>query len=359
MSRPLRVGVLHLGKAESGVRRYGRIIAEGAAEADGIEVVEADAGPRDAGRRGISAAARTLAGTDVVQVQWKLADWGGVRWALPHLELFLAGCRRPLVVTLHDVYEREGFRDRFLHPAAMATRRLLGRAARVIVHGEEEVRRLRTLTGRGTVTVIPHFVERLDGLPERDAAKAALGLAGRRVITLQGFMTRRKGHGIVLAALPLLPDDVVAIFAGSPIEGREARSDELATEARRLGVADRVRFTGWVPDAELRTILAASDVALAPFREMSASGSVSTWIATGRPIVTSGLPQFREYDALAPGAMRVVDPLDAEGLAARIAEILADPPPSPDPAVARLADALAIPRIVARYRAVWTEAAGR
>ena len=56
---------------------------------------------------------------------------------------------------------------------------------------------------------------------------------------------------------------------------------------------------------------------------MSASGSVSTWIATGRPIVTSGLPQFHEYDALSPGSMRMVDPLDGEALAARIADVLA------------------------------------
>ena len=68
-------------------------------------------------------------------------------------------------------------------------------------------------------------------------------------------------------------------------------------------MADRVRFMGYVPDDELETVLAATDVALCPFREMSASGALATWISAGRPIVTSDLPPIRELDALAPGAV--------------------------------------------------------
>jgi glycosyltransferase involved in cell wall biosynthesis len=199
-------------------------------------------------------------------------------------------------------------------------------------------------------------VEARPALPDRRAAKAELGLAGRPVITLQGFMTRRKGHRLVLEALRALPPEVVAIFAGSPIGGREARGEELAQYAEELGVADRVRFTGYVPDAQLTTILAATDVALCPFREMSASGSVSTWISTGRPIVTSGLPQFREYDALSPGAMRIVEPLTPEALAERIRQTLAEAP-LVDPAVQRLAGLLAAPRTLARYLDVYRSAA--
>jgi glycosyltransferase involved in cell wall biosynthesis len=358
VSDRLRVGFLHLGKAESGVLRYGRTIAAGAAERDDLVVVGSEAGGRGAGLGDVRRAARRLGRADVVHLQWKLADWGGPRWALPRLEVALAACRRPLVVTLHDVYPRRTFGERWLEPAALGLRRLGLRAGALVVHGEEERRRLAGLVPAGRVRVVPHFVEGRPPLPDREAARAVLGLAGRRVVTLQGFMTRRKGHRLVLEALPLLPADVVAIFAGAPIEGREARSDELVRLARDLGVADRVRFTGYVSDAELTTILAATDVALCPYREMSASGSVSTWISTGRPLVTSGLPQFREYEALAPGSMRIVDPLTAPALAARVAEVLAAPPPDPDPPVASLRAQLATPRVVERYVELWRAAAG-
>jgi glycosyltransferase involved in cell wall biosynthesis len=295
----------------------------------------------------------------VVHLQWKLADWGGVRWALPRLEVALEACRRPTIVTLHDVYERHGFRDRWLHPAALGLRRLAVRSRWLVVHSREEVRRLGTLVAASRVHVVPHFVEERPPLPDREAAKATLGLSGRRVITLMGFMTRRKGHALVVDALPLLPPDVVAIFAGAPISGREARGQELEAHARQLGVSDRVRFTGYVPDAELVTILAATDVAVSPFRDMSASGSVSTWISTGRPMVTSALPAFQEYEALSPGSMRMVDPLTAAGLAARVNEVLASGPPVVDPAVLRLAELLATPRVVELYVELYRAAARR
>ena len=110
-----------------------------------------------------------------------------------------------------------------------------------------------------------------------------------------------------------------------------------------------MRFTGYVPDAELTRILAATDVAVCPFRDMSASGSVATWISTGRPIVASDLPAFREYDALEKGALRIFSPLSAEAFAATVSELLAEPLPEVDAAVARLRTQLATPRIAARY----------
>jgi glycosyltransferase involved in cell wall biosynthesis len=352
----LTVGYLHLGKPESGVLRYGRIIAGVAARRRDVTVIESEAGGREAGLADLRRAARRLQSADVIHLQWKLAEWGGVRWALPRLEVVLETCRRPTVVTLHDVYERTTFAERWLEPAALGLRRLALRSRTLVVHGAEERRRLGSLVPPARVSVVPHFVEERPELPERNAAKASLGLVDRRVITLQGFMTRRKGHRLVLEALRLLPPDVTAIFAGAPIEGREARGQELEADARELGVADRARFTGYVPDEELITIMAATDVALCPFREMSASGSVSTWISTGRPLVTSGLPQFHEYDALAPGSMRMVDPLTPEALAARITDTLAERR-DVDPAVARLRTLLAAPRVVERYLDVYRAAA--
>jgi glycosyltransferase involved in cell wall biosynthesis len=359
---PLRVGYLHVGRARSGVRRYGRILAQAAARRGDLEVVEADAGERDASLRDLRRAGTRLRRADVVHLQWKLADWGPRSGGLLRTDVFARTCRRPLVVTLHDVFPRHGLWERRLSPSALGLRRLASRASLVVVHFDEERRRLDGLVRPDRVTVIPHFVEEPPALPDAGSAKASLRLEGRRVMTLLGYLTKRKGHRLVMESLTRLPEDVIALFVGSVIEGRDHVLAGLRADARDLGVAERVCFAGFVPDAELPLYLAATDVALCPFSDMSASGAVSTWISAGRPIVTSDLPAFREYAALEPDALRIVEGPGPDALAARIAETLetrsSGAGVAADQAVQRLAERLATPRIVERYVEAYARALG-
>ncbi len=59
--RPLRVGFLHLGRERSGLRRYGAILAAEAARRPDLEVIEADAGDREASWSDLRAAAAATA----------------------------------------------------------------------------------------------------------------------------------------------------------------------------------------------------------------------------------------------------------------------------------------------------------
>ena len=204
---------------------------------------------------------------------------------------------------------------------------------------------------------MPHFVEVRASLPDRATARDRLGLVDRRVVTLLGAITKRRGHRLVIDALLDLPVDVTALFVGSVIEGRDHVARDLQAHAAALGVADRVRFLGYLSDQELEQVLVATDVALCPFRFMSASGALATWISSGRPIVTSDLPPIRELDALAPGALRRFAPYEAPALAAAIREALASAGDTPDERVQRLASELATPRIVERYAALYRAAA--
>ena len=77
-------------------------------------------------------------------------------------------------------------------------------------------------------------------------------------------------------------------------------------------MADRVRFLGYLPEDELESVLAATDVALCPFERMSASGALATWFSAGRPIVASDLAPFRELKAMQPGALHIFRPYEAE-----------------------------------------------
>ena len=355
--RPLRVGFLHVGRERSGLRRYGSILAAEAARRPQLEVVESDAGGRGSSWSALRLAARRLGDCDVVHLQWKLADWDP-RWGgIPRMELVLQSLRRPVVVTMHDVFARDGLWQRWLSPPALGLHRLGHAASSLVVHSEEERRRLAGLVPAAKVEVVPHFVEVRGALPDRATARASLGVSDQRVITLLGYLTRRRGHGLVIDALRELPEDVIALFAGSVIEGREHVQRALQEHAVEAGVADRVRLLGYVPDERLDELLAATDVALCPFERMSASGALATWISAARPIVASDLLPFRELEAMQPGALHLFRPYEPGALASCVRTTLEQSSEAPDPAVAALASRLATPRIVDRYIGLYRAAA--
>ena len=358
--RPLRVGFLHVGRERSGLRRYGHILAAEARTRTDLEVIESDVGGRDASIGSLRHAAGRLRDADVVHIQWKLADWDPRLGGLPRLEVLVRSLRRPLVVTMHDVFVPSGRWQRRFSPPVLGLRRLGRAAASLVVHSEDERRRLTGLVPPARLEVVPHFVEVRPDLPERGAARRSLDLGDRRVITLLGYLTRRRGHRLVIDALPHLGSDVIALFVGSPIEGRDHVATELSAHAHAIGVGERVRFLGYVPEDRLEEVLVATDVALCPFRAMSASGALASWISAGRPIVTSDLAPFAELAAMAPGALHAFSPYEPEALAGTIARTLEIATDAPDPRVQALARRLAAPRIMDRYVGLYhAAAAGR
>jgi glycosyltransferase involved in cell wall biosynthesis len=353
---PLRVGYLHVGGPRSGLRRYGAILAAEAARRPDVDVLESDIGGRDAAWSHLRAAAGRLRSADVVHVQWRTADWDARFGGIPRLEVVLRSLRRPLVVTMHDVFVPEARWARRLSPGALGIRRLAHAATSLVVHSEDERARLDGFVPAAKVEVVPHFVEVRPSLPDRDAARSKLDLGDKRAVTLLGTITRRRGHRLVIDALASLPSDVTALFVGATIEGRDHVRLEHERHAVDAGVADRVRFLGYLPDDQLEDVLVATDVALCPFRVMSASGALATWISAGRPIVASDLAPIRELDALAPGALHAFAPYEPEALAARIREALDLAPAGPHPPVVALARRLATPRIMDRYLGLYRAA---
>ena len=358
MSR-LRVGFLHVGRERSGLRRYGAILAEEAATRDDLEVVESDIGDRGAPWSDLRRACRRLSDVDVVHIQWKAADWNPRLGGIPRLEVALRSMGRPTVFTLHDVYAPENRWQRTITPEALGLRRLGLAASSVVVHSEEERRRLAGRVPAAKVEVVPHFVEERPALPDRAASRESLDVADKRVITLLGHMIKRRGHKLVIEALSELPDDVYALFVGAPLRGREYMVDQFKEYALKQGVAARTRFMGFVPDEELERVLAATDVALAPYRSMSASGALATLISAGRPIVVSDLPQLRELGAMEPGAFHTFTPYRSEQLAPAIAAALEVATDAPDEHVQALARRLSTTRVVDRYVGLYRTAAAR
>jgi glycosyltransferase involved in cell wall biosynthesis len=353
------VGYLHIGRPRSGLRRYGGILAAEARTRPDLEIVESDVGDRDASWADLRRAARRLRDVDVVHLQYKVADWNPRLGGMPRLEVALQSMRRPLVVTLHDVYAPESRWQRTIAPKTLGMRRVGMAATSLVVHSEEERTRVAGRLPGDKVEVVPHFVERRPELPDRQHSRAALDVSDRRVITLLGHIIKRRGHRLVIDALKELPENVVALFVGSPLKDREYIEEGFREYAEKAGMSERVRFMGYVPDEELEQILVATDVALCPFRYMSASGALSTVISAGRPIVTSDLPQFRELVAIEPGSLHPFTPYDSSALAAAVTHTLETATDQPDPHVMALARRLSTPRIVDRYVGLYRAAASR
>ena len=153
---------------------------------------------------------------------------------------------------------------------------------------------------------------------DRGATRERLGFDGPTLISV-GHLIPRKGHDLLVRALPALPG-VRAVIVGSGPE--EARLRALAAEH---GVADRVRFTGDVPHAELRDWYGAADaLVLASSREGWANVLLEA-MACGTPVVATDVWGTPEVVA-APEAGILMAERSPEGLAEAARRLLAAPP---------------------------------
>ena len=152
---------------------------------------------------------------------------------------------------------------------------------------------------------------------DRDAAKADLGIEGPLLVTA-GALIPRKGQAVGIEALAEIPGATLLLVGDGPDRAM------LAQLARRLGVADRVRFLGALPHEALPGLLAAADVSLQP---SASEGLANVWVealACGTPVVTCDVGGAR--DAVdRPEAGRLV-PRDPAAFAAAARELLASPP---------------------------------
>lgn len=153
---------------------------------------------------------------------------------------------------------------------------------------------------------------------DRGAARASLGINGVALASVGGLV-ERKGHHHVIGALRHIPDATLFIAGKGPEQSR------LEALASAIGVRDRVRFLGAIPQTELRKLYEAVDVSvLASDREGWANVLLEA-MACGTPVVASKIWGTPEVVA-APEAGLLVDDLSADGFARKIKELLSDLP---------------------------------
>lgn len=144
------------------------------------------------------------------------------------------------------------------------------------------------------IAVIPNGINEahFDAAPSPEEAKARLGLQGRLVLGFTGFV--RDWHGV---------DRVIAWMASAEaptnshllVVGDGPVRESLQAQAQRLGIADRVTFTGVVDRGLVPAHVSAFDVALQPAVVAYASPlKLMEYLVLGKAIVAPSVPNLRE-----------------------------------------------------------------
>lgn len=205
-------------------------------------------------------------------------------------------------------------------------------------------------------SVVPNGIDLEAFVPAKDPASVrdALGLGpGARVVGSVGRLVRFKGHRYLLSAFARLreryPESGLVIVGDGPERSR------LEADARALGIAGDVRFTGHRED--VADLLAIMDVFVLPSLGEHFGRVLLEAMALERPVVATaagGVPEIVEDRVTG----LLVAPADAGALAEAVAALLADPVRARDLGRAgrrRVAERYPLARHAAEVEAVYEE----
>jgi len=241
---------------------------------------------------------------DIVHIQFEYGLFSSLKIGGKALTAFasllfyfgLAQGNRRVVTTMHEPRKAvsAGGRGGFFY-TRLLDKLIFAASDLIIVHTQESKKLLENYyrVDSSKLSVIPHGSYQKPKIQSKELCKLALGLQGKTVMTILGFVTRKKGHDIVIPLLAKLDPNVQLVVAGGPQTDADAQFlSNLKELAQLYGVQDRVTFTGYLPD--LSPILSATDLALLPYRYVTDSGVLHLLVSYKVPTLTSDLPAFKE-----------------------------------------------------------------
>lgn len=271
------------------------------------------------------ASAMTRAGLDLAR-EWMPEVVHAHDWLTAHAGSLISGTLRvPWVHTVHatEAGRHQGWLPNPLSQAIHSIERWSVHAAdRVLVcsqHMKWEVDRLFQMP---EAVVIPNGVEAAAGLVDAKLRSAVRSRYPGLLIVHTGRLEWEKGAHTIIEAMPMLRrafPDVACVIAG-----RGSQRDALATLAKRKRVASRVHFEGWLPESELRALVAAADAAVVPSIYEPFGIVALEAAAVGTPVVAAragGLAEFLDEDRHGWGFAAG----DAADLARALKECVQDP----------------------------------
>ncbi|MFF4121261.1 glycosyltransferase family 4 protein [Streptomyces sp. NPDC001714] len=250
---------------------------------------------------------------------------------LPALWLKRRGAR--FVFDQHDLVP-ELYLSRFdrgkdlLYRAVCALERRTYRAADIVLATNESYRDVAVRRGGRRpedvfVVRSAPAIERFQPVPPEPELKRGKP----HLLCYLGVMGPQDGVDYALRALAKLRDDLGRTDWHAVFVGSGDAFDAMVELSRRLGLGDRVQFTGRIPDADLVRYLSTADVCLSPdprnpLNDVSTMNKVLEYMAMGRPIVSFDLKEAR----VSAGEAAVYAPANDEAEFARlVAQLLDDP----------------------------------
>jgi glycosyltransferase involved in cell wall biosynthesis len=251
------------------------------------------------------------------------------RHALHDFGVVLAAKRHgvPVVVEVNAAYSSAAHqrfeRIRFRRLALLAERAAL-RHASLVVAVSTPLRQIveRFCTSPDRAMVLPNGAN-----PDRfrfdEGAGATVrrryGLADGPIIGWAGILREWHRVDLLIEAMALVPEARLLIIGDGPDRPR------LEDVAHRLGIADRVVFTGRVPHADMAAHIAAVDVAVASHDQTGYASPMKLleYMAMSRAVVAPRLPNIEDFiDDGVDGVL--FTPGSREALAEALRRLLAD-----------------------------------
>lgn len=242
----------------------------------------------------------------------------------------LTRTRFRIVIEVHDVpslLERSYAEVEALHAASSAiegipeARELAGADGAIAITDA-----CRVLLARAMPRPVPIVTIRSGTAPPVTVPPSPREGAGA-VVLYAGQLLLWKGVEVLITAMSEAPGGTsLEIVGGDPAE---SRVEELAALARAHGVAERVRFHGFVPHGAVAGLYRRADCLVLPNRRTVIGGFFSSpiklfeYMASGVPIVASDLPAIREVLRHRENAL-LVTPESPAALAAGIGTVLGD-----------------------------------
>jgi glycosyltransferase involved in cell wall biosynthesis len=271
---------------------------------------------------------------DIVNIQYQAAAYG----MLPPIHLLPWRVRwlkeRPkIVVTYHDL------RVPYLFPKAGPLRwqAVLALArwsdAVIVTNPEDEI-----------VLSRYHFIRRLARIPigsniapvppigyNRMTWRAHLGVGPEEsLLAYFGFLNESKGGETLIHALQKLGSGCKLLMIGGKTGASDptnaAYAKHMESLIAELGLAERILWTGYVPQEDVSAHLLAADMAVLPYRDGVSlrRGSLMAALAHGLPVVST-IPAACADEFLDGQNILLVPPENPEALAAAVTRVAKSP----------------------------------
>ncbi|MEU2349015.1 glycosyltransferase [Modestobacter sp. NPDC049651] len=297
--------------------------------ADGYTVAHVDAGPP-----------RAVPKDDLLQHMGTFADVLRAQWAadapdVVHAHFWMSGLASvqaasrlgiPVLQTFHALgsvkRRHQGDADTSPEQRIDLERGLLQDVTHVVATCTDEVFELRRLgVATEKVSIVPCGVDTSVFTPRGPVAPKN----DRKRLLVLGRLVERKGQEDAVRALVEVPDAELVVVGGPPVPelGTDPEVQRLRAVAERLGVADRLVFTGSVSRADVPSWVRSADVVLAvPWYEPFGITPLEA-MACGRPVVATAVGGL--VDSVVDGVTGdLVPPRDPHRLGEVLAALLAD-----------------------------------